>query len=221
LLGIAQFASMEIPNKYKVDISCWKRKEHYNFFKRFEQPFFGITATINCTEAYTYCKAYNVSFFLYYLHKSLLAVNQVKEFRYRIEQDEVIEYSHICGSITVLRNDETFGFAYFDHEQNFKTFASNTNAMISAEKIASRLTLKSNLNSLIHYSVLPGINFSSMQHAQMLSSGDSVPKIVFGRLSFEDERVLLPVSVHVNHALCDGLHLSKFFNIYQDLMQVT
>jgi chloramphenicol O-acetyltransferase type A len=212
---------MEIPNKYKIDLSCWKRKEHYNFFRSFEQPFFGVTSAINCTEAYNYCKVYNVSFLLYYLHKSLLAVNQVKEFRYRIEQEDVIEYSHISGSITVLRNDETFGFAYFDHRQDFKTFAVNTKAMIDAEKMASGLTLRNNFNSLIHYSILPGINFSAMQHAQLLSSGDSVPKIVFGKVSFKNGEVLLPVSVHVNHALCDGLHVSNFFDIYQRQMQIT
>lgn len=216
-----QFAPMEIPDKYKVDRSYWKRTAHYNFFRSFEQPFFGVTTTINCTEAYTYCKAYNISFLLYYLHKSLLAANQVKEFRYRIEQDEVIEYTHISGSITVLRNDETFGFAYFDYEPEFTTFAKAAKKVIDAEKTASGLTLKNNFNSLIHYSILPGVNFSSMQHAQMLSAGDSVPKIVFGKICFENEKVLLPVSVHVNHALCDGLHITKFLDIYQRQMQIT
>jgi len=212
---------MEILNKYKIDINCWKRKAHYNFFRSFEQPFFGVTSTINCTEAYTFCKAYKVSFLLYYLHKSLLAANQIKEFRYRIEQEDVIAYSHISGSITVLRNDETFGFAYFDHEQDFKTFAANTKARIDGEKMADGLSPRKNLNSLIHYSVLPDINFSAIQHAQMLSSGDSVPKIMFGKLSFDNGKVLLPVSVHVHHALCDGLHVSKFLDIFERGMRVT
>jgi chloramphenicol O-acetyltransferase type A len=212
---------MDAPLKYKIDLSSWKRKDHFNFFKSFEQPFFGVTAYINCTDAYAYCKTYNVSFLLYYLHKSLLAVNQIKEFRYRLDQGDIIEYSYISGSITVLRNDETFGFAYFDYEQDFKTFAVTTKAMIDAEKLASGLNLKKNLNSLIHYSILPGINFLAMQHAQTLSSMDSVPKIVFGKVNFKDGKVLLPVSVHVNHALCDGVHVSKFLDIYQRQMKIT
>lgn len=216
-----QFTSMEIINKNKIDINCWKRKDHYNFFKSFEQPFFGITAAINCTEAYAYCKAYKTSFFLYYLHKSLLAVNQVREFRYRIEHNEVIEYAHISGSITVLRSDETFGFAYFNYEPDFKTFANNAKAAIDLEKSGSGLRLKADCNDLIHYSVLTGINFSSMQHAQMFSAGDTVPKIVFGRMRMENGQVLLPLSVHVNHALCDGFHVSKFLDIFQREMQIT
>lgn len=208
-------------NKYKIDINQWKRKAHYNFFKDFQQPFFGITSTINCTEAYNYCKSYNTSFFLYYLHKSLVAANQVKEFRYRIEQNEVFEYEQISGSITVLRKNETFGFAYFDYYRDFETFRTETKAIIDLEKTTNGLHLKPGINNLIHYSVLPDINFSSLQHAQMMTATDSVPKIVFGKLKCLKGQILLPVSVHVHHALCDGLHVSKFLEIYNCQMQIT
>jgi len=94
-------------------------------------------------------------------------------------------------------------------------------ACIRSEKVARGLNLKPNTNNLIHYSILPGIAFSSMQHAQMLNGNDSVPKIVFGQLIFNAGQVLLPVSVHVHHALCDGLHVSKFFEEYERLLKVT
>jgi chloramphenicol O-acetyltransferase type A len=60
-----------------------------------------------------------------------------------------------------------------------------------------------------------------MQHAQMISAGDSVPKIVFGKIIFKDGQVLLPISVHVNHAVCDGLHVSKFLEEYGRRMRIT
>lgn len=211
---------MEISNKYTIDINTWKRKDHYNFFKNFGQPFFGVTTDIDCTEAYLYCKSYQVPFFLYYLHKSLLAANQISAFRYRIEEDEVIEYKQLSGSVTVLRKDETFGFAYFNWHADFKTFAAEARRAIDAEKLSAGLKLRKDLNSLIHYSVLPGINFSSMQHAQMITAGDSVPKIVFGAMSFENYRVILPVSVHVHHALCDGFHVSKFLELFKRKLKI-
>lgn len=60
-----------------------------------------------------------------------------------------------------------------------------------------------------------------MQHAQMLTTGDTVPKILFGKIRFENGKVLLPISVHVNHAVCDGLHISRFLDIYRRKMQIT
>ncbi|MEJ5052698.1 CatA-like O-acetyltransferase [Sphingobacterium sp. MYb382] len=212
---------MENSNKYKIDISNWKRRDHYNFFKGFQQPFFGITNMINCTEAYAYCKAHGVNFFLYYLHKSLIAVNQIKEFRYRMEGEEVFEYAIISGSVTVMRRNETFGFAYFNYQPNFESFSTTARLAIDHEKTNNGLQLRADLTSLIHYSVLPRVNFTSMQHAQHIASTDSIPKIVFGKLSFEGTQVLLPVAVHVHHALCDGIHVSNFFDAFNRQMQIT
>ncbi|MHC8948787.1 CatA-like O-acetyltransferase [Sphingobacterium hungaricum] len=209
---------MKIVNK--VDISSWKRNEHYHFFRKFNQPFFGITTLINCTEAYAYCKSYKVSFLEYYLHKSLLAVNQIREFRYRIQGDEIHEYKQISGSITVLRLDETFGFAYFDFHTDFKSFALGIRSAIQQEKMAKGLMVKDDQNDIIHYSILPDIQFSGLQHAQMLCTGDSIPKLVFGELIFNNKQVALPISIHVHHALCGGIHVSKFLNLFQNLMQI-
>lgn len=173
------------------------------------------------TEAYRYCKSYNIPLLLYYLHKSMSAANHVTEFRYRMEDEQVVEYGQISGSITVLRNDETFGFAYFNYYPDFRSFSEEAKEQIKLEKIAKGLNLKPNTNDLIHYSVLPQLDFSSLQHAQMLSGNDSIPKIVFGKLVFKNGQVLLPVAVHVHHALCDGLHVSKFFENYEQRMQIT
>ena len=60
--------------KQKLNLDTWNRKEHFLFFKQMEEPFFGVTTTINCTTAYEKAAALGVSFFSYYLHKTLTAV---------------------------------------------------------------------------------------------------------------------------------------------------
>ena len=57
----------------KIDLELWNRKEHFLFFKQMEEPFFGITATIDCTSAYENSKLLDVPFFIYYLHKTVVA----------------------------------------------------------------------------------------------------------------------------------------------------
>jgi len=59
----------------ELDIEKWKRKEHFHFFRKFEEPFFGVTVKIDCTKAYDYAKQSGKSFFLYYLYQSLKAAN--------------------------------------------------------------------------------------------------------------------------------------------------
>ncbi len=40
----------------KLDLANWNRRTHFDFFKGYDQPFFGITAEINITKAYTKSK---------------------------------------------------------------------------------------------------------------------------------------------------------------------
>jgi chloramphenicol O-acetyltransferase type A len=55
-----------------------------------------------------YRKEIQTSFFIYYLHKTLEAVNHIECFKYRIAEDNV--YDQINASATIGRADGTFGF---------------------------------------------------------------------------------------------------------------
>ena len=46
-----------------LDQSSWKRKEHFDFFSKYEDPYFGIVSEIDCTKAYKLSKLRNQSFF--------------------------------------------------------------------------------------------------------------------------------------------------------------
>lgn len=205
-------------NKTKFEFATWNRREHFAFFENFEQPFWGVTTAVDCTDAYQHCKQNNIPFFAFYLHKSLLAANRIKEFRYRIEGEDVVEYREISGSVTVLREDETFGFANFKYNSNFQLFRADVEESLSNEKKQFGLKPDFDLISLIHYSILPLVQFTSFQHAQKLGTKHSVPQIVFGRFHLSEGRVKLPVSVHVHHALCDGIHVGKFIAEFEKLL---
>ena len=101
--------------KQKFDIENWPRKEHFEFFSQFEEPFFGLVTKVDCTKAYAKCKENGFSFFLYYLHKALVAANHIENFKYKIEDGEIFVYDQIATTPTVGRNDGTFGFSYGYH----------------------------------------------------------------------------------------------------------
>ena len=37
--------------KHLIDLETWPRREHFVFFSAFEEPFFGLTANVDCTSA--------------------------------------------------------------------------------------------------------------------------------------------------------------------------
>lgn len=205
--------------KKPLDLNEWSRKEHFNFFKDFDEPFFGVTVDIACTVAYQKCKQNDISFFLYYLHKSLVAANKIMPFRYRIENDKVYVYENVHASPTINRPDGTFGFAYIDYYQDFKRF--NNKAKKEIENVQNAKGLKPAVSgeNVIHFSSLPWIDFTSISHARSFSHADSCPKISFGKMTEKNEIKTMPVSVHVHHALMDGYHVSQFINEFQKLMK--
>ena len=204
--------------KQKLDLDNWVRKDHFQFFNRFEEPFFGVTVSIDCTIAYQKAKAAKQSFFLYYLHKSLLAANAVEPFRYRIEGDEIMIYDEIHPSPTINRPDGTFGFAYMPFKVSFDEFVQESQKEIERVQASTGLVPAGGSQNVIHYSSMPWLNFSAVSHARSFSFKDSCPKITFGKMMEEDEKRTMSVAIHVHHALMDGYHVGQFVEIFQKLM---
>lgn len=201
-----------------MNIENWNRKSQFYFFKQFEEPFFGVTVTIDCTVAYEIAKATDASFFLYYLHRSLKAANQLEPFGYRIDNNEVIVYDKVNASPTINRPDGTFGFSYMDYYEDFDQFALEAQKEIERVQQTTGLVPASSNENVIHYSSVPWINFTSLSHARRFSCGDSIPKISFGKMMAENGKRTMPLSIHVHHALMDGYDVAKYIDLFQQLM---
>jgi len=156
-------------------------------------------------------------FFLYYLHKCLAAVNALEPFKYRIEDDKIFIYDRINAGATVGRENGTFGFGYFYYYDCLKEFISAASDVIKRVKNTTELG-RSSKNDLIRCSALPWIDFTSISHARSYAVKDSCPKISFGKVTELNGKRTMPVSVHVHHALVDGIHVGQFIDSFQHLL---
>lgn len=73
-------------------------------------------------------------------------------------------------------------------------------------------------DALIYYSVIPWISFTSFSHARNYSTRESIPKIVLGKITEQNNSLTMPVSVEVHHSLMDGLHVGKYFKLLQEIL---
>mgnify|MGYP003233348859 CR=1 FL=1 len=174
-----------------IDIATWNRREHYEHFGAFDDPFFGVTVNVDCTCAYQEAKDKGVSFSLLVLHRIVTAAAAVEEFRYRIEGDRVVCYDSLLPEATVGRADHTFSFAAFEYDPDELVFIRRAKAEMD-------------------YSAVPWLSFTDMKHPTNMRSGDSVPKISTGKYFREGERLMMPVSVTCHHGLMDGYHVAQF-----------
>lgn len=202
-------------NKLQIDLNSWNRKDHFQFFGQFEEPFFGITTELNCTAAYQYCKSKQISFFLYYLYQALAAAQEIENFRYRIVDGNVYLFEQINASPTIMRPDGTFGFSYIDYSENFEIFYQNAILARDAVQAGSGLIPAVSGENVIHFSTLPWIRFTAVSHARSFSFPDSAPKVTFGKLTIVGDQKVIPVSVHAHHGLVDGYHVGLYFEELQ------
>ena len=206
--------------KHLIDLATWNRREHFTFFSAFEEPFFGLVATVDCTRALAEAKRLGVPFFLYYLHAALQAVNQVEALRYRIEDGQVYCYDRIHASATIGRPDHTFGFSFIEQHDELAAFVLGATAEIAAVQASQGLRLNETTGrpDVIHFSALPWVRFTGLTHARSFSHPDSCPKISVGQTYVEGAATLMPVSVNVHHGLADGYHVGLFLAAFQELL---
>ncbi|QCK15431.1 chloramphenicol acetyltransferase [Mangrovivirga cuniculi] len=202
----------------ELDISTWNRREHFNFFNSFEEPYFGFTTDIDCTGSYNLCKSKDWSFSLYYMHCILKVANSIDAFKLRILDNRVYKYEVLSLSSTVLRDDKTFGFTSLKYYPDFEDFFINAQKEMNVVKKSSGLDTERAGPEAIHFSSIPWIKFSSISHARSFKYKDSCPKLSVGKLTNENGKYTIPVSAHANHALVDGYDVGKFFTKLEKLL---
>jgi chloramphenicol O-acetyltransferase type A len=203
-----------------LDIENWNRKEHFQFFKQMEEPFFGVTVEIDCTKAYATAKALKTSFFIYYLHKTLVAVNAIEPFRYRISEDQIVINDRIDGSATIGRADNTFGFSLIEYHPDYSIFEQIATTEIERiQNTTGLFTRAFEEDNVIHFSAIPWVNFTSLSHARSYTFPDSCPKISFGKMRIsENGKKTMPMAIHVHHGLMDGFHVGQMVDYFQEQM---
>jgi len=205
--------------KRKVDIETWNRKEHFQFFNKFEEPFHGICVHVDVTNSYSNCKSEGISFFLKYLHLSLQAVNQVEAFKYRIIENEVYIYDQIDASPTIARENGSFGFSYIPYHAEFELFQKQAKDEIKRVQSETGLNPAVSGENVIHYSALPWIDFTGLSHARSFTFQDSCPKISFGKVTDNNGILKMPMSVHAHHGLVFGKDVADYISLFQELLE--
>ncbi len=204
----------------KLDLKSWNRKEHFEFFRKFDEPFYQLSMNIDCTAGLQKARDANHSIFAWYLFNAMKASNMVKEFRYRIEGEDVYEYDAVHASPTIGRDDGTFGFAQVDFQEDFGIFQSQLNKEIERVRGLSGLFTAPERPDVIHYSALPWFSFTGLSHPRNYGDGDSIPKISFGKIFEQDNKSWLPLSVQVHHGLVDGFHVSQFVEEFDSFLNI-
>lgn len=199
-----------------LEISSWKRREHFELFRGFANPFFSVCVEVDATRVWEESRQTgSPSFYVATLFHSLRAANATEAFRLRIRGDRVWAHDRVRASATILRDDDTFGFGIFPAAATLEEFNRHAIGEVAAARRVAPLVLpRPGEDDLVYHSSLPWMRFTAFTNA--LNGGkDSVPRVVFGKCAQRGGRWTLPVAVEVHHALVDGLDVARYLDRLQ------
>lgn len=202
----------------EIDMSSWSRRKHFEHFMKLDYPHFNVCANVDITKFKPYIKEKGFSFFVSVLYVAVRAANEVKEFRYRIRDNKVIEHDVVHPSFTVMSQDEAFSFCMSKYYEVFDEFNGRTSQAIELRKEEGSLDFDPLADEYLYMTSLPWISFTSISHPMHLNPVDSVPRIAWGKFFDENDKIKMPLSVHAHHALVDGFHAGRYFEEFQKIL---
>jgi chloramphenicol O-acetyltransferase type A len=203
-----------------IEPENWKRRKHFEFFRKFKTPHFNICTEIEITKTYSYSRKNKISIFTAVLFAVMKTCNEIEEFRYRINGKKIKVHNTVHPGITVLVDNDLYSNCIFNYNQTYNKFISEYENAV--KKIKKKIDLgkgQKGRDDLIFISALPWITFTSVTNPMSGNPDDSIPRLIWGKHFRKGKKIMIPISVQVHHALMDGVHVAKFFFRLDDLLK--
>ncbi len=201
-----------------IDMDTWPRREHFKLFSTFNHPIFNMCAPVDVSAFFPHVKQQGYSLTVCVAYLIARTANAIPEFRYRIRGDQVIEHETVHPSFTYLVDEDLFGFCSVEYVEDFSIF--NSCSMETIAAVIKGKTLESDFtrDDFLYMSPIPWVSFSSFTHPMQMHPGDSVPRFAWGKIFEQDQRRMMPLSVQGHHAIMDGIHMGRFYEIIQGIL---
>lgn len=202
----------------EIDLAHWPRKKHFEVYNAFDYPHFNLCANIDITSLLSRVKSRGLS-----LHTSLIYVfsrtaNDYPEFRWRIRGERIVEHDTVHPSASILTGEDLFSFCTMKFAANFSQFYRDTESTIAFTKQHPTLDDEPGRDDLLFMTSIPWVSFTGFVHPIHMHPVDSVPRISWGKYFKETDRIKMPLSVQVHHALMDGFHAGRYFQQAQNYL---
>ena len=203
-----------------IDMEKDPRCGQFAYFRGMTFPFAGLTVEMDITDMMA--ARDGRPFFLSMLYAAVRAANAVPQLRRRILPDgRVAEYDWCAPSYTAMKSDGVYVYCNVEGALPYDEFVAQGQRRQREVLERGTLTEDGDVLSYFFVSSLPWMHYSQLQHPAV-SPDDSNPRISWGKYVTVNGRTTLPVSLFVNHALADGLHISRFFmNLEEELAAMT
>ena len=205
---------------YKViDKDKYYRKGAYRRFTEDCKCSVSMTARVDVTELVKYSKETNTKFYINFLFILSKVLNSRDDYKmdYRYNTDELICYDVIHPTHYVFHEDtETCTPVYSEYSEDYETFYKN--ALNDTEK--AKETREFGLDDMNHpnwfdASYISWLSYDSLNVELPDGYLYFAPIVNWGKYREENSRLVMPVTVRLNHAVADGFLVANVFRLLE------
>ena len=205
---------------YKVvDKDTYYRKGVFRHFSEDCKCSVSMTARIDVTELVNHSRKTNTKFYLNFLYLLSKVMNSREDYRmgYLWQTDELICYDRVNPTQYVFHDDtETCTPVYTEYNENYAVFYSNAYADLERAKKTREYGLDSvNHPNWFDASYISWLSYDSLNIELPDGYLFFAPIINWGKYREENSKLVMPVSVRLNHAIADGYLVANVFRLLQ------
>ncbi len=205
---------------YKViDRDTYYRKEVYRHFTEDCKCSVSMTAHLDVTELADYSKKTNTKFYINFLYLLSKVLNSRDDYKmgYLHHTDELICFDVIHPTHYVFHEDtETCTPVYSEYCEDYKTFYTDILKDIEKAKQTQKYGLDAeNHPNWFDASYIPWLSYDSLNIELPDGYLYFAPIVNWGKYRKENGRLLMPVTVRLNHAVADGFLVANVFRLLQ------
>ncbi|MFN2745166.1 MULTISPECIES: type A chloramphenicol O-acetyltransferase [Bacillus] len=206
-------------NFKRIDLEHWHRKPYFEHFMSEGKCSFSLTANLNISAMLEVLKEQNIKLYPAFIYMVSRVVQAYPEFRTGYnEKGELGVWEQMNPCYTVFHHKEqTFSAVWTEYDIDFSRFYHNHLKDMLRFGNNKGLWAKENIPAnAFSISSIPWVSFTSF-NLNLANSGHLLPIITNGKFFSNGTETLLPVSLQVHHAVCDGWHAGVFMNELQRL----
>ena len=201
-----------------IDTSSWKRKPYFDHYFSQIRCSYSITVNIDITNVLSFKDRNKIKLYPLLIYVISKAVNKYEEFRTAInDRGEVGIWETLSPCYTVFHKDsESISNIWTEWNDDLNLFLSNFEQDSKRFGQIDRIDAKPNTPANVFpISSLPWTTFTGFNLNIFADGTYLLPIFTYGKYFKNGNRYLIPLSIQVHHAVCDGFHVSRLINEIQ------
>lgn len=201
----------------KIDFETWERKDNYKVFTEFMPCGIQMNANVDITDLIKEMKRLNLRCYATFAYIITKIINSYDEFKTGLNKDgELVIFNKRHVRYPIFDDEtKTVSILWSEYKEDFKEFYDNFLSDCSKYGKAHSMNAKGGFpENFYDLTSIPWTTFTSF-NCECNVNKVFPPFVAIGKFFKQGEKILLPVNIKVHHAVCDGYHVSRFFEEFE------